>query len=735
MRQSSVTTLLFIVACLSALASLGCSGGSDSTDEARDTNMKEIPDGQNRLALEMSPYLQQHADNPVDWYPWGEEAFAKARAEDKPIFLSIGYSTCHWCHVMEHESFEDPDIAALMNDAFVNIKVDREERPDIDNIYMTVCQMMTGRGGWPLTILMTPDAEPFWAGTYIPKEDRYGSVGMRSFIPQIKTAWVERRSEVLNASTQVTTRLKDFGTGQAGGQDLTAATLDAGYEQLAQRYDAAQGGFGSSPKFPTPHIILFLLRYWSRTGDEQALKMVEKTLDSMAQGGIYDHVGFGFHRYSTDARWFAPHFEKMLYDQALLIMAYAEGYQAIGKPAYKRIAGEIITYVFRDMTDDKGGFYSAEDADSEGIEGKFYLWSEEQIRALLDGDDAQLVIDVYGTDPSGNFAEEVDAANILFLRRSFDIIAAERGVTEAELRARLERIRVVLFDERKKRIHPYKDDKVLTDWNGLMIAALAKAGRAFDDADYTKAAASAAEFIKKNMTRDDELLHRYRNGVAGIDANADDYAFLIWGLIELYEATFDIEYLQDAVSWNKLFIDRFWDENNGGLFFTPDDGEELLVRMKEVYDGAVPSGNSVAMLNFIRLGRMTADTDLENRAAAIGRAFHEDVNRGPSAHTLLLSALDFGVGPSYEVIIVGKTGADDTRAMQRALDDVYVPNKVVVLKPTEEPTPDITRIAEFTKPHRAIDDKATAYVCVNYACDLPTTDINQMVQSLSKGGR
>jgi len=677
----------------------------------------------------------QHADNPVDWFPWGDEAFEKAKAEDKPIFLSVGYSTCHWCHVMEHESFEDPEIAALMNDAFINIKVDREERPDIDNIYMMVCQMMTGRGGWPLTVILTPDRKPFWAGTYIPRDSRYGMIGMETFITQIKDAWTTKRMDVVNASLNTTDQLRKFVADQGGQEDLGLPELDMAYDQLIQRFDPTRGGFGSAPKFPTPHNMLFLLRYWKRSGKERALEMVEKTLDAMAAGGIYDHVGYGFHRYSTDENWFAPHFEKMLYDQALLVMAYTEAYQATGKESYKRIVDEIIAYVVRDMTDVGGGFYSAEDADSEGVEGKFYLWTEDEIRGVLDDADASLIADVYATDPSGNFAEDVPGGNILFLRRPLAEVATDRGVSEEELRERLGRIRTVLFEAREKRIHPYKDDKILTDWNGLMIAAIAKAGRALDRPEYTAIAERAAGFLLTNMREDGALLHRYRGGTAGITANIDDYAFLTWGLIELYESTFDVSYLQTALDMNGAMIERFWDDKNGGLFFTPDDGAELIVRMKEIYDGAIPSGNSVAMLNFIRLGRLTANPKLENRAAAIGRAFHQGVSKGAGAYTLLLTALDFGIGPSYEVVIVGESDGADTRAMQRALNGVYVPNKVVVLKPSGQRDAEITEIAPFIKPHKQIDGKATAYVCRNYACDLPTTDTAEMLRSLDADSR
>jgi uncharacterized protein YyaL (SSP411 family) len=460
--------------------------------------------------------------------------------------------------------------------------------------------------------------------------------------------------------------------------------------------------------------------------------MVEKTLDAMAQGGIYDHVGFGFHRYSTDEKWFAPHFEKMLYDQALLAMAYTEAYQATGAERHRRVAEQILTYVFRDMTDPSGGFYSAEDADSEGIEGKFYLWSEDQLRSLLGGD-ADWIIDLYGVASGGNFSEEVEGGNILHLPQAIGSVAAETGATEADFRARLESIRARMFEERKKRIHPYKDDKILTDWNGLMIAALAKAGRAFDEPRYVQGAEKAARFVLDKMRdKKGRLFHRYREGAAGIRGTVEDYAFLTWGLIELYENTFDVEYLQSALELNQTLVDHFWDDAQGGLFFTADDGEALLARMKEVYDGAIPSGNSVAMLNMVRLGRMTADTVHEDRAAAIGRAFYEDISQAPAAFTLLLSGLDFGIGPSFEVVVVGDPAGEDTRAMGRALNSVYVPNKVVLLKPAGEKNPRISRIATFTEPHAALDGKATAYVCRNYLCELPTTDVGKMLDLLTE---
>ncbi len=677
----------------------------------------------NRLAREKSPYLLQHAHNPVDWYPWGAEAFARAKKENKPIFLSIGYSTCHWCHVMEHESFEDPEVARLMNDSFVAIKVDREERPDIDNVYMTVSQMLSGSGGWPLTILMTPDKKPFYAGTYIPREGRFGQPGMLELLPQVAKAWSTQHDKIADSANKITSALQQASSGSAGG-DLGARTLSAAYRQLESTFDAQNGGFGTSPKFPTPHQLLFLLRYWKRSGDVHALAMVEKTLRAMRQGGIYDQVGFGFHRYSTDARWLVPHFEKMLYDQALLAMAYTEAFQATGKAEYRQTAREILTYVLRDMTSPEGGFYSAEDADSQGQEGKFYLWTQSEIRQVL-GAGAGPFIKAYGVEDGGNFADEASGqqGNSNILHRT----AAPSPAAAASLEA----ARQKLFAAREKRVHPRKDDKILTDWNGLMIAALAKAGRAFGEPRYTQAAQRAADFILQKARKNDRLLHRYREGEAAITAHLDDYAFLCWGLLELYEADFDARRLQSALDLNRSMLAHFWDGQKGGLYLTADDSEELLTRSKEVYDGAVPSGNSVAMWNLLRLSRMTGQADLEARAARLERAFSAGVAQQPAAHTQFLVALDFAIGPSYEVVIAGKPEAPDARAMLRALNTRFLPNKVVLLRPTGQAAPPITSLATFTRYQTGLKNKATAYVCLKGACRLPTTDINQMLSLLN----
>ena len=695
----------------------------------------DIKKHHNRLKLEKSPYLLQHADNPVDWYAWGPEAFEKAIKENKPIFLSIGYSTCHWCHVMAHESFEYPEVARLMNDVFICIKVDREERPDIDNIYMRVCQMMTGSGGWPLTILMTPDKKPFFAGTYIPRESQHGRLGMMDLVPRIKEVWDTQHDEILKSADKITASLNQIAH-DASGPELDKSTLKTAYDQLTGRYSEQYGGFGNAPKFPSPQNLLFLLRYWQSTNDEKALRMVVKTLQSMQNGGIYDHVGFGFHRYSTDSHWLVPHFEKMLYDQAMLAMAYTEAYQATGISEFEETAKEIFTYVLRDMTDKEGGFYSAEDADSEGVEGKFYVWTEDEIRQTLKGDEADLIINVYSIDKIGNFRDEASGentgANILHLNKSLTEIAFKNKESVDGLKESVETARQKLFAVRNKRVHPHKDDKILTDWNGLMIAALAKGAQAFDEPKYAEAAKRAADFILTGMRREDgRILHRYRDGHTAILANVDDYAFLIWGLLELYETVFDVDYLQTALDLNSEMIKYFWDEKDGGFYFTAEDAEELIVRQKEIYDGAIPSGNSVAVSNLFRLSRITANTDFEDKANKIMLAFSKDVESAPSGYTQMMVALGFGIGPSYEIVIVGNPEADDTKEMLSSLGKHFIPYKVILLKHDDQETADITKIAEYTEYHSSFDGKATAYVCLDFACKMPVTNTEEMLKLLN----
>ncbi len=686
----------------------------------------------NRLINEKSPYLLKHAENPVDWYPWGDEAFKKAREEDKPIFLSIGYSTCHWCNVMERESYNDPEVGRLMNNNFVSIKVDREERPDIDKIYITVCQMMIGnRCGWPLNVIMTPDKKPFYTTTYLPKTTRFGRVGLVGLIPRVMEVWQNKREDIISTANRVEEALKDISS-VTPGEEPKEGVLKTAFEQLNSGFDPEHGGFGQAPKFPSPHTLLFLLRHWSRTGDSKSLLMVEKTLHEMSRGGMYDHVGFGFHRYSTDEQWLLPHFEKMLYSQALLSMAYAETFQATGKKEYARTAKNIFTYVLRDMTSPEGVFYSAEDADSEGEEGKFYLWTKDEIEKVLNKDEAELVIKVFNIEKEGNYIDQLKREktgdNIFHLQNSLEKISAEKGVSLKEIKLRLEKARQKLFSIREKRIHPYKDDKTLTDWNGLMIAALAKGAQAFDEPAYTKAAKKATDFILNKMrTPGGRLLHRYRAGEAAIPAMVADYAYFTWGLLELYEASFEVKYLDAAIELTEELIKHFWDKKNGGFFFSSDDSEKILVPWKDVSDGALPSGNSVSMLNLLRLGRITGNAKFEEKASDIGKLASTEVSRFPTAYTQLLMALDFGLGPSYEVVISGKTDAKDTKEMLKAIRSRFIPNKVVILRPAEQEPPEIVRIAKFAENQISIDGKSTAYVCLNYNCKLPTTDINEML--------
>lgn len=697
-----------------------------------DEIQKLPPDGGgefNRLIFESSPYLLQHARNPVDWYPWGEEAFDKAKREDKPVFLSIGYATCHWCHVMEHESFEDSAVAALMNEHFVSIKVDREERPDIDQIYMTVTQALTGHGGWPMTVVMTGDKKPFFAGTYFPKESRHGRMGMMDLVPTIAAAWKDRRDEIIESADKITALLKESVAAEPGALDAER-TMDNGYAMLSQQFDRANGGFGRSPKFPTPHNLIFLMRYAVRHSNDSAMQMAEKTLQSMRRGGMYDHVGFGFHRYSTDERWFLPHFEKMLYDQALLAMAYTEAYSITRKDEYRRTAEEIFTYVLRDMTDPLGGFYSAEDADSEGEEGKFYLWTEGELARVLGEDDARLWQRVYNTRSDGNYREEATGratgGNIFHLNKDWDVLAEETGLTENDLRDRIENARQKLFDARERRIHPLKDDKVLTDWNGLMIAALARAARVLESPAYESAARKAADFVLQHL-RDSNggLMKRYRQGKSGLPAHLDDYAMMTWGLIELYETNFDLHYLEEAVRLQETMIRDFWDTNAGGFYFGHAGGGDLITRMKELYDGALPSGNSVAAMTLLRLARMTGRTEWEEKSHRIGQVFAEGIRRTPMAYTQFLQVLDFT--PSFEIVIVGDRHRDDTEAMIGAIRKTHGRPKVVLLK-TGENADRLSRLAPFTKTQTARDGRATVYVCENFSCRAPTTEVDEVVR-------
>ncbi|MFX0083505.1 MAG: thioredoxin domain-containing protein [Candidatus Hodarchaeota archaeon] len=675
----------------------------------------------NKLIKEKSPYLLQHANNPVNWYPWGKEAFNKAQKEEKPIFLSIGYSTCHWCHVMAHESFEDDEIAELMNETFISIKVDREERPDIDKVYMTVCQVMTGSGGWPLTIIMTPDKKPFFAGTYFPKNTRFGRIGLIDLIKRIKELWNNQRTELVNSAEQITFNLQNIDQ-EFPGELFTEGTLKKAYKLLLRQFDENNGGFGSRPKFPTPHNLIFLLRFWKRTDDKKALEMVEKTLQAMRKGGIYDHIGFGFHRYSTDSIWLVPHFEKMLYDQALIAIAYIEAYQATKNEKYKRTAQEIFTYVLRDMLSPEGGFYSAEDADSEGEEGKFYVWTKMELENILEKEEFKLVIKIFNVEEIGNYLEEVTGKN------TGNNILHLKNVPDKSVQESIEKIRIKLFEERENRVHPHKDEKILTDWNGLMIAALAKAAVAFQEKKYLDVAKKAANFFLANLINSNEkLLHRYKDGISEINGYLTDYAFFIWGLIELYEASFDIFYLKTALKLHEIQMNDFWDENVGGFYYTANDGEKLLLRQKEIYDGAIPSGNSIAMLNMLRLSYITGDHELEEKADLLNRVFSEKIRFNPLAYTQFLVAIDYAIGPTYSLVIAGNTADNDTNLMIEIVREEYIPNKVILLRKTGQSVPDIDNLSNFVEFFTNLEEKATAYVCINKTCKPPTHDTKKMI--------
>ncbi|MDY7030611.1 MAG: thioredoxin domain-containing protein [Thermodesulfobacteriota bacterium] len=693
-------------------------------------NKEEKQKSFNRLINEKSPYLLQHAENPVDWYPWSEEAFKSAKEQDKPIFLSIGYATCHWCHVMAHESFEDEDVARILNQYYVSIKVDREERPDIDHIYMNVCQALTGRGGWPLSIFMTPEGKPFYAGTYFPKESRMGMTGFMDILRQIASLWWKDRNRLLDVSDKIIDAIQTKTDQATGVTNLDSDVLKKGYEQLARSFDPRWGGFGREPKFPSPHQLTFLMRWNLRSKNSSALEMSEKTLDNMRSGGIFDQIGFGFHRYSVDERWLVPHFEKMLYDQALLAIAYIEAYQIAQNESYAATAQEIFQYVLRDMTSPEGGFYSAEDADSEGKEGMFYIWTPEEVKIHLGEERGDIFCRFYDIRDGGNFE---DGYSIPHMPVSVETFAKKEGMDVTELKEILEESRIQLFSVREKRVHPLKDDKIITAWNGLMIAALAKGYKALGDETYKDAAKDAVSFILNTLKKDENrLLRRYRQGHVAYHAYLDDYAFLVWGLIELYEATFEISYLEEAIHINRTMIDLFWDEAEGVFYFTGKENESLITRSKEIYDGAMPSGNSVAALNLLRLGRMTGDTVLEKKIDRMGAAFTADIFTHPMAHTHFLGAVDFMVGPSMEIVIAGDPDLTESKEMAKTINRMFLPNKVLLFRPQGEEGKRVSTVSPFASDLAPTNEKPTVFICEQYTCKRPITDIVELERTLTK---
>jgi len=675
----------------------------------------------NGLIDQTSPYLLQHAHNPVDWHPWGSEAFEQAKKQDKPIFLSIGYSTCHWCHVMERESFENEQIAKVMNEHFVSIKVDREQRPDVDEIYMNAVVMMTGSGGWPLSVFLTPEGKPFYGGTYFPPRDAYGRPGFERILGSIANAWKNRRQELIGSATKMTELLQSQAR-PTGKNNLSPEILDDAFVSFQNSFDAVNGGFGTALKFPQPANLSMLLSYWHRTSDNQALSMVEKTLDAMADGGIYDHIGGGFHRYATDAQWLVPHFEKMLYDQALLSKVYIEAYQITKQERYARIAREIFDYVLRDMTDPAGGFYSAEDADSEGREGTFYLWDPEQTASMLDEEQARVFNAYYGVTNEGNFEE---GKTILNITTSMKQLEDEFQKDSATIENILKTARAKLFKERAKRIRPHRDEKIITAWNGLMISSLAYGGAVLEEEKYIEAARRSAEFILSNLLKNGRLMRYYRDGQVVEKAFLDDYAFTAMGMLDLYEATFDVKWLIEAKSLSNQMIELFADTETGGFFLAGKNGDKLIARTKPGSDGAIPSGNSIAALVLLKLGRLTMNQHFTEQGGKVLEAFSQQLEQSPAYSSAMLRALDFRLGPTQEIIIAGNADAPDVKQMLKLIHDKFLPNAVVLLHEPDKADSNLYNTVPFIKNHTAIDGKATAYVCENYVCKKPVNNINE----------
>ncbi|MCZ6789369.1 MAG: thioredoxin domain-containing protein [Chloroflexi bacterium] len=679
----------------------------------------------NRLIHESSPYLLQHADNPVDWYAWGEEALGRAKEEDRPILLSIGYSACHWCHVMEHESFEDPEIAGLMNESFVNIKVDREERPDLDSIYMQAVVSMTGHGGWPMTMFLTPDLKPFFGGTYFPPEDRHGMPGFRRVIEAVAEMYRTRRAEVTKAGEQLLARLQQQAAPHQAQEPLTADALSQAYDGVASGFDHVHGGLGDAPKFPQAMAFEFLLRYHARTGEQQALDMVEDTLRQMARGGIYDQVGGGFHRYSTDEAWLVPHFEKMLYDNALLSRLYTHAYQATGRDDYARVARETFDYVLREMTGPEGGFYSTQDADSEGVEGKFFLWTPQEIDAVLGEERGRLVRRYYGVTEEGNF----EGANILHVPHEPEEAARQMGMSPEELASAMREANARLLTARGQRVAPARDEKVLTAWNGMMLRSFAEAAVVFDSEEYRRAAVANATFVLERLRVDGRLLRTYKDGTAKLKGYLEDYSMLIDGLLALYEATFQERWLQEARGLADSMIRLFWDKGQNVLFDTGSDHEELLVRPRATSDNAMPSGGSVAAEVLLRLAVFTGEGDYASRAATELRSVAELMSRYPTGFGNWLCALDFYLAAPKEIAVVGPRSDPGTRALLEAVFGRYLPNRVVAGREVAGPVADGE--IPLLQGKTMVDGKPTAYVCEHYACQAPVTDAEALAAQLT----
>lgn len=669
----------------------------------------------NKLIDEKSPYLLQHAYNPVKWYPWGDEAFTKAREENKPVFLSIGYSCCHWCHVMAHECFEDDEVSELLNEAFVSIKVDKEERPDVDTVYMTVCQATTGHGGWPLTILMTPEQKPFYAATYIPKLSRPGIIGLMDLLTQIKKQWKEKREDMLRTGDQIADIMKREFEVSSDSADVTKDLVNLAVTQFSQNFDHDYGGFGNEPKFPTPHNLMFLLRHAQLESDQKSLFMVENTLKHMYRGGIYDHIGYGFSRYSTDAKWLVPHFEKMLYDNAMLALTYTEAFQYTEKRLYRTVAEQIFEYIRREMTDAEGGFYCAQDADAEGEEGKYYVFTPDEINSVLGNEDGSYFCEYFDISKDGNFEHGKSIPNLI---KSNDL----RSDNE-----RIVRLCNKIYNYRLDRSHLHKDDKILTSWNALMITAYATAAKVFQNEDYKDVATRAVEFVNTRLTdKEGRLYVRYREEEAAFYGHIDDYAFYIMALLSVYDATFDIGHLKLASTLTDRMIDLFWDEENGGFFLYAKDSEQLIYRPKEVYDGAIPSGNSVAGYVLQRLAKLTANSRYIQYADRQLRFLAGQVKDYPAGHSFSLIAFLQALHPSKEIVCVVSEN-EDYKELTDYLSQHFEPNTVVLLK-SEKNFEDVRKVADYVEDYRIINSKTTYYVCENHSCGAPTNELNHQLQ-------
>jgi len=680
----------------------------------------------NRLIDEASPYLLQHAHNPVDWYSWGPEAFARAQQDDKPIFLSVGYSTCHWCHVMEVESFEDKATAEILNDHFVAIKVDRETRPDVDSAYMKAVQAMTGTGGWPLSVFLTPEGKPFYGGTYFPPRQMYGRPSFKQVLLAIAEAWRTKRQDLLGSAQKIDEVLQ---SAEIGGAKVSLSQ-DIGREAFAQfsrAFDETHGGFGSAPKFPQPGVLRWMLGYWHRTGQPEARRMVEVTLDAMAVGGIYDHLGGGFHRYATDAHWLVPHFEKMLYDQALLCQAYVQAYQISGKESYADVTRDILDYVLRDMTDPAGGFYAAEDADSQGREGLFYVWDYREVVDVLGEETAKLFAQRYGLTEAGNFEE---GRNIFHIARTVEEIGDKSGLGAEEVRRILAEAKGRLFDRRKTRPRPHKDDKVITAWNGLMIASMAYAGAVLGEKKYVEAAERAAAFVLDALRVEGRLMRYGRTGRVVGKGYLDDYAFMIQALVGLYEATFEVRWLGEATTLADAMIELFADTRHGGFFLTGRDDQDLLTREKPDHDGAVPSGNAAAALALVRLGRVTRAQRFTSAGQKTLETFSGPMTQSPTGFTTMMQALDFLLGPNQEIVIAG---SDEPAEAQALIDEVrrrFLPGAVGLFHRQGEAGKAIESHIPFLANLGPVDGRAAAYICQDYACNQPVTDPDEMSKIL-----